>query len=156
MVNENNPCDEINFDDLRNLLSKEFDKQQILIFTNLAKVDIDHKADVDRQIEGYKREATRQIEGYKLEVTKQIDKVHKKIVGWTWVLIIAVIAIIVSITISYIIITNHYDKFLSDVFVKEQRDAERNNKGTTRTIPMPKTDAQIDSAENEILSTIKK
>ena len=145
MVNENNPYDKINFDDLRNLLSKEFDKQQTLIFTQLAKVDIDHKADVDRQ-----------IEGYKLEVTKQIDKVHKKIVGWTWIIIIATFAIILSITISYIIITNHYDKFLSDVFVKEQRDAEKADKGTTRTIPMPKTDAQIDSAENEILSTIKK
>ena len=156
MVNENNPYDKINFDDLRNLLSKEFDKQQTLIFTQLAKVDIDHKADVDRQIEGYKTEATRQIEGYKLEVIKQIDKVHKKIVGWPWVIIIAILAIILSITISYIIITNHYDKFLSDVFVKEQRDAEKADKGTTRTIPMPKTDAQIDSAENEILSTIKK
>lgn len=146
---DKNSSETVNFNDIKKLLNDRFNQQKDelinAVVTDLGNVNIEHKADVDRQIEQFSE-----------NIKQQINGINKKVVGWSWVVIIAIITFIASVLVSFIIITKYHEKYLSDRLVKQQQEWQTHPNGTTRAIPMPKTDREIQAEQDEILKSLKK
>jgi hypothetical protein len=135
-----NPCESVNLESVKNILKTEFaaQKRQLTddLSQSLAQVNIEHQADVERQIE----------------------KLNKKIVGWYPFIIGLLITMMVSIALSFVIITWYHEKYLTENrFIRDQHEAELRDRGTTRSVKeVHRTDAQIDSTQKEQLKLIKR
>jgi hypothetical protein len=134
------PCETVNLESIKILLNSRFAQQKTELTNDLsqslAQVNIEHQADVERQI----------------------TKIDKKIVGWYPFVLGLIITIIISIVLSFLIITWYHEKYLTmNRFERDTREAQARDKGTTRAIHIKRqTDAQIDSMQNEQLKAIKK
>src|SRR5664279_1965315 len=151
----------VNLDSVKKVIHDAFKQQKNelidAVINDLSNVNIEHQADVDRQLEGFRLAVHTSVVDLQEEITDQINCINRKVVGWGWVVIIAILTIALSVTISFFLLFWYNEKYLTTEYTRELHEGQTRDKGSTRAIHVkPFTDAQIDSLENEQLQALKK
>lgn len=153
---KNIPVESVNLDSVKKVIRDEFQQQKNdlinAVITDLGNVNIEHKADVDRQIRGFKD-----------DIIKQITKVNKKVVGWPWFIIILLIWSILFF-IGFVYYHNNYlsvgrkiHMFGNELFLTSRKNTQIHYSPITRGPSKKKyTDAQNDSIHESNICSIQK
>ena len=151
----------VNLESVKKVINDAFKQQKDelidAVIKDLGQVNMEHQADVDRQLEGFRVAVHTSVVDLQEEITSQINCINRKVVGWGWVVIIAILTLALSVTISFFLLSWYHEKYLTTVYTRELHEGQTRDKGATRAIHVkPFTDAQIDSLENEQLQALKK